>query len=96
MQKKALKFSNNIFWDINPRDLSIKKNLPFIIERVFTYGNFNDYKKVIKIGGYNNIRQQIKKIPYLPDDVISFLSVIFDLKLKDFKCYTKRQLKNKR
>jgi hypothetical protein len=39
-----MKFRQALFWDTNPRKIEVKKNAPYIIERVLEYGRDNEVR----------------------------------------------------
>jgi hypothetical protein len=34
-----MKFRQSLFWDVDPRTIDVKKNAPYIIEKVLDFGN---------------------------------------------------------
>lgn len=79
------------FWDVDYTSLDLNRDRLFILEKVFNYGLWQDYRAVFSIYGETKIRQEVVQISYLKKDVLSFLCLILNLKPTDFKCYTKTQ-----
>jgi len=77
------------FWDINIEYLDYKKNMVFIIERVFVYGNENDEKLLNKIYTLNQIKKSVLKSKELTETVIGYLSVILNIKKEKFNVMPK-------
>jgi len=44
MRNKKIKFRQSLFWDVNPKNIDVKKNAPYIIERVLDFGNDKEIK----------------------------------------------------
>ena len=53
-----MKFRQTLFWDVNPKNIDVKKNAQYIIERVLDFGNdkearwlwhFYDKKRLKKV-----------------------------------------------
>ena len=49
-----MKFRQTLFWDVNPKNIDVKKNAQYIIERILDFGNdkevkwlYNFYNKVL-------------------------------------------------
>lgn len=67
-----MKFRQELFWDVNPKKIDVKKNAKYIIERVLDFGNdkevrwlWNFYDKkllnrVVKTS--RNLRPRTKKL----------------------------------
>jgi len=81
-----------IFWDVDVSKLGVKKNKDLIIERVYTRGFEKDEILLWKMYSWNEIKKTVVKLEELNDKTISYLSVIFNIKEKKFKCYGKKQL----
>ncbi|MFN0213989.1 MAG: DUF6922 domain-containing protein, partial [Saprospiraceae bacterium] len=79
------------FWDIDYGSLDPERDALFILEKVFNYGLWSDYKAAFALYGEARVRQEIVKSSYLKKEVLSFLCLILDLKPTDFKCFTKTQ-----
>ena len=39
-----MKFRQSLFWDVNPREIDVKKNAPYIIERVLELGRDSEVR----------------------------------------------------
>lgn len=79
------------FWDVDFTSLDTERDSLFILEKVFNYGLWSDYKAVFAFYGMERIRREIVRASYLKKDVLSFLCLILNLKPADFKCFTKTQ-----
>jgi len=79
------------FWDVDYASLDIERDALFILEKVFNYGLWSDYRAAFTLYGQARIRQEIVGASYLKKEVLSFLCLILNLKPTDFKCFTKTQ-----
>lgn len=79
------------FWDVDFSDLDFERDSLFILEKIFNYGLWADYKAIFAHYGEARIRREIVEASYLKKDVVSFLCVILNLQPTDFKCFTKTQ-----
>ena len=79
------------FWDVDYASLDLEKDCLFILEKVFNFGLWSDYRAAFKFYGDTRIRREIIAATYLKKDVLSFLCLILNLKPSDFKCFTKTQ-----
>lgn len=79
------------FWDVDYVSLDVERDCLFILEKVFNYGLWADYRAVFSLYGQARIRQEIVWASYLKKDVLAFLCLILDLQPNDFKCFTKIQ-----
>lgn len=83
--------NNNLFWDIDINDLNLDKHVRFIIERVLTKGDLNDWFEMKKIYGLNRIKQEVIQIRYLDKKTLNLLSLFFHIPKEDFRCYKIKQ-----
>ncbi len=86
-----MKFSNyninkSLFWDVDTKNLDIDIHVRFIIERVITRGNIDDWIMVLKLYGKKKIRNEIISIRSLDPKTVNYLSVYFDVDMVNFRC----------
>lgn len=79
------------FWDVDYGSLDTEKDSLFILEKVFNYGPWADYRAVFAHYGQERIRREIVRASYLKKDVLNFLCLILNLHPTDFTCFTKTQ-----
>jgi hypothetical protein len=79
------------FWEVDIDRLHPEQDCLFILEKVFNYGLWADYKAVFAYYGSPRIRREIVGAAYLKKDVLNFLCLILELQPADFPCYTKTQ-----
>ena len=91
MQKPFL--SKYLFWDIDPETVDFDKNAKFVIEKVVSKGQLEDWLEIKKFYGLERIKQECITIKSLSPRVHNFLSLILEIPKENFRCYTKRQLK---
>ena len=82
-------FSPHLFWDTNIGNLDIRKDKTYIIERVINYGLEKDEILLYKIFSSGTIRKTVTKLETLNHRTIAYLSMVFNLKETDFKCFGK-------
>jgi len=73
-------FNKSLFWDVSQVDE--KKNGRFIIERILSFGNENDFKQAIKLYGRNRIAEVVIKSRNLDKKSQSFWCQYFQLSNK--------------
>ncbi len=91
MSAKQINFSEHLFWDVDKGSIDFEKNDVFMIGRVIQYGYFSDWKKLIQLYGYNRIKEKVVQLRSLDDISLHFASNLFNIPLKDFRCYTLKQ-----
>jgi len=79
--------SKHLFWDYDIAKLNEKSDKKFILERVFTRGFEKDEKLVFSHYGEKVIRNTVVSIRNLDKKTLNYLSVIFNIPKKEFKCY---------
>ena len=84
-------FSPHLFWDTDLGKLDVKRHKTSIIERVINYGLERDEIILYKLYSAGTIKKTITKLETLNQRTISYLSMIFNLKETDFRCFGKTQ-----
>lgn len=83
--------SDQLFWDIDLRNLSFEDSSDWVIERVFDRGSLAEVFEVIKYYGREKVKDYLQNTPnYLPNHSILLAKAIFKLQFKNFKCLEKR------
>ncbi|MFW8601937.1 DUF6922 domain-containing protein [Desulfobacterota bacterium M19] len=75
-----------LFWDVNQDSLDIEAHSRFIIARVVTRGNLDDWHLLKKIYGKRKIKSEVAYIRCLDQKSISFLCAYFSKEKTDFRC----------
>jgi len=88
---QASDFSPYLFWDVDIENLDLNRSRKLIVERVLEYGQMEDWKKLQEAYGLEEIKRLALTIRSLDEVTLSFLCTLFDLKKKDFRCYTQKQ-----
>lgn len=84
-------FSKHLFWDIDTFELDINVHAKFIISKVIQYGNYSDWKLLVKCYGIPLIVNNAQKIRELDKRTASFLAVIGEVPKTNFLCYSTKQ-----
>ncbi|HLO89955.1 MAG: DUF6922 domain-containing protein [Chloroflexota bacterium] len=84
--------SPHLFWDVDLKDIDPELHKQFIVGRVMGYGTISDWRVIQKHLGLEEIGRVAVNINDLDAKSCSFLSLITNIPLKEFKCYTTRQL----
>lgn len=83
-------FSKHLFWDVNKAELDFEKSKEFIIHRVLEYGLMEDWNIIKEIYGLETIKKTSLQFRELDDVTLAFLSAIFNIDKKEFRCYTNK------
>ena len=87
----TLNLSKTLFWDIDLNNFDNLRNKRLIIERVFTRGDLDDIKAVIKFYGLETIKNEIIYGGFLDNKTLAWTSDFFNIPKTDFRCFIKRQ-----
>jgi len=79
------------FWDVDINKLDENKSKRLIIERTITLGNLNDLKTLFRHYGKKEIIETVRNLNYLDVKTLHFISLLFDVPITAFKCYTRKQ-----
>jgi len=85
------RFSKYLFWDIDPAELSMDRNAPYIIQRVLEYGQMADWQLINKYYGLSRIVSECKQMRSLDPVCLSFICNISHTNEEDYRCYHFRQ-----
>lgn len=91
MINKEIKLNSALFWDIDIDELDYQKHARFIIERVLTRGNWNDWQELKSYYGLLKIQEEALKIRYLDKKTFNFCHTFFNLNKEKFRCYNTEQ-----
>ena len=94
-QIKLSDFSPHLFWDISLDSLDLEKNKKHIIHRVLDYGLLTDWRLLYRYYGIEEISRNAVKIRDLDKKSASLISILSNISLDKFACYTTRQLTQK-
>ena len=85
-------FEKRIFWDVNFEQIDYDAKANFVIERVFERGDVEDIRQCRRYYGDEKVTEALLNAKYLPEHRIHLASAVIDKSLKNFRCYTLRQL----
>ena len=86
-------FKPQYFWDVNLLKLNDIEGKRLIVERVITLGTLHEIYLLIDTYGKAEITRIICSINYLDPKTCNFFSKLFNVPKKNFRCYTRKQLK---
>jgi hypothetical protein len=92
MEKLKPVFNRRIFWDIDFDKLDYELKYKFVIERVFERGDVEDIRQCRRYYGDEKVKAALTQAKWLAETTLNFVSVLFDIPLEQFRCYTLRQL----
>jgi hypothetical protein len=85
-------FNKRIFWDVVFENIDYDAKANFVIERVFERGDVEDIRNCRRYYGDEKVTQALLNAKFLPETRMYLASAVIDKPLKDFRCYTLRQL----
>jgi hypothetical protein len=88
-------FRPALFWDTDIAKLDPEIHARYIIGRVITRGNMNDWNTLKELYGHQKIRQEVVHLRSLDARSLSFLSCYYDIDRTLFRCCTSTLLSRK-
>ena len=82
------RLSSTAFWDVDMSQIDFEAQSLYVMEKVFNYGLWEDYKAVIRFYGAERVRREIVAARALDKKSRSLICILLDLKPEDFRCYT--------
>jgi len=87
MNKKDIKFSEHLFWDVDESELDMDNNKEFIVERVLDYGFMADWLLIKEYYSLNGLATIAKNIRCLMPKSLTFIATMTDTQITDYRCY---------
>ena len=87
MVQQGIKFSENLFWDVDENELDMEKNKEFIVSRVLDYGFWNDWLIIKEYYSLERLAVIAKSVRCLMPKSLSFIAAITDTQITDYRCY---------
>ena len=84
------KLSPHLFWEYDMSKMDIINLSHIIIERVFEHGLESDEIILFKLYSLDEIKNVVTQLDNLSGATLEYLSSIFDINKRDFKCYGKK------
>jgi hypothetical protein len=85
-------FNKRIFWDVVFENIDYDAKANFVIERVFERGDVEDIRNCRRYYGDEKVTPALLNAKFLPETRMYLASAVINRPLKDFRCYTLRQL----
>ena len=87
MDKKDIKFSENLFWDIDVEKLDIDRYPAFVIQRVLEYGSWEDWVQIRSYYSIQTIKEEVMNLRTLNPKVLHYIALYTNTDIKDYRCY---------
>jgi len=94
MRRLLAQLNKTYFWDIDPEYLDERKSKKIIIERIMNLGNLKEIKLVRNYYGDEVVIDTVCDLNYIDPKTLNFLSLLFNIPKKRFKCYIRNQSTN--
>lgn len=84
-------FSPWLFWDSDPAKIDFERDASYLVRRVFDLGRLDDVAEVMRYYPASMLVKILTEADSLPENAIYLAAALFNLKPKDFKCFTSKQ-----
>lgn len=61
LKKKIIRFRPELFWDVDPKTIDLKKHAEYIIERILDFGNDKEVYWLVHYYPHRIIRDTVQK-----------------------------------
>ncbi len=85
-KQNRVRLRKSLFWDVPADTLDLDRNRRLILERVFSRGNMEEFRSINQYYTREEIIETVKKIGYLDNKTLHFISKTYQIKSDDFKC----------
>jgi hypothetical protein len=87
MDKKKIKFSENLFWDVDERELDMEQHPAFVIQRVLDYGVWEDWTQIRSYYSMQTIKDAAMNFRTLEPKALHYIALYTDTNIEDYRCY---------
>jgi len=84
--KEQTKIPRTLFWDVAFDSIDWQEHARFVIARVVSRGDLQDWNTLKAIYGKNKIKEEVVCIRSLDPKTLAFLSVYFNIDKTSFRC----------
>lgn len=82
-----------LLWEYNLVDFDYQAMRKQVVQRVVERGWPDDFQAIFNLYGIDNVVETIKEIKYLNKVDMNFVHIVFQIPLKQLRCYKESQLK---
>ncbi len=76
-----------VLWDVDIKELDLKKHWFFIIERIMVYGNENDVRWMLATFSKEQLIEVVKKSRNLDRKTANFWALWFGIDKEEIRCF---------
>lgn len=91
MEDLKSQLSQALFWDVDFKKLDIDKYWQSTIVRIAERGTWEQWQAARRYYGDKKIIDAVVNVRWLDKKTHNFLSVVYNIPLEKFRCYTTRQ-----
>ncbi len=85
-------FSPHLFWDVDLSGFDFEKYKVHLINKVLEFGLIGDWSLLKQVYGLETIKEVSLNLRSLDAVTLSYLSALFNIDKKEFRCYKHRLL----
>lgn len=93
---EGAKVNPSLLWEYNLANFDFDKMCHIVVQRIVERGRKNDWYAMLNMYGEEGVRETIKRLVYLNEKDMNFVSLLFNIPLSEMKCYTKKQSQTQR
>ncbi|HAY89078.1 MAG TPA: hypothetical protein DCY51_06540 [Bacteroidetes bacterium] len=82
-----MRFSKELFWDLDIENLDFQLHKSQIIPRVFMKGKIDDILQVLRYYDKNEVKNVLLNTRYLDKKTLALAAVYFSTDKEEFRCY---------
>lgn len=85
------KINPSLLWEYDLTNFDFKQMRQVVVQRVIERGWKQDWYAMLNLYGEDGIKDAIKKLTYLNDKDLNFVSLVFQIPLSEMKCCEQKQ-----
>jgi len=82
------RFSNHLFWDVDPVELSLDRHRKYIVQRVLGHGQIQDWRLLVECYGVEEIVTTAQTLRSLDPKTLAFIACVGHVNRDSFRCYS--------
>jgi len=92
MDKKDIKLSKHLFWDVDVEELDIDSCPAFVVQRILEYGKWEDWTQIRSYYSMDTIKEAAMNLRTLPPKALNYIALYTNTDKKNYRCYKFAQL----
>lgn len=83
--------NHSLFWEYDLEKFNFQEMKNLVVQRIIERGRIDDFYGMLNLYGLEEVKRVLKNIKILNKKDTNFVSVVFEIPLKELRCYKEQQ-----